>query len=150
MYIEYLFQRSLGNSIICKHEVVFVGFDLGENGGDSDANSNLREESPDIRRCRLKSGRPACFAQKASHCKRWSNMVGDPRHLFFFSLLYISSVSNKMALAAMSLAIKDANEACWPALLEVSRPIFMFDVICDTFHRRCHISWPSQNCFVEK
>ncbi len=37
MHVEYLFQRCLGNPIICKHKYVLVGFDLGEDGRDSDA-----------------------------------------------------------------------------------------------------------------
>ncbi len=72
--------------------------------------SNRRKELSDIRRCRLKSGRTACFVQKASNCRRWLNMEGDRTPFFFF--LWLSS--NKKAVA-VRLAIKDADLASWSA-----------------------------------
>ena len=66
--------------------------------------SNRRKELSDIRRCRLKSGQPACFVQKASHCRRWSKMDGD-RKPFSSSFGF---------LPIKGCRSTPSNKGCWP------------------------------------
>ncbi len=70
--------------------------------------SKRRKEFSNIRRCRLRSGLPACFDQNASQCRRWSNIEGD-RSLLFFLLFFFDLSSSNEEVVAVSLATKDAN-----------------------------------------